>query len=143
MPKLDKDLSVEEARRVMERQSIWIPDSFELVSMRRFGCPPLAGMCGYAGSYVAPAEHFPDHRAVHTDSTYTQPLQKITCAELTERLGFEPTPQRSANGWKFDCANAIEWFASSPYGDISPDYPQVTIVRDPQFATIHFYSRPS
>ncbi|MFE5476330.1 hypothetical protein ACFQ9R_11530 [Nocardia sp. NPDC056541] len=141
MPKLDKDLSAEEARRVMERRSVWIPDSFELVSMRRFGCPPLAGMCGYAGSYVAPAEHFPDYRAMYTDSTYTQPLQKITCAELTKRLGFEPTTERT--DWNFDCANAIELFASSPYGDIRADYPQVTIVRDSRFATIHFYSRPS
>ncbi|MGY0499059.1 hypothetical protein ACWZHB_11240 [Nocardia sp. FBN12] len=142
MPKLEKNLSVDEARRVMERNKIRIPGTFDLVSMRRFGCPPLAGMCGYVGSYAGPADRFPHPRSIYSDPTYNRPLQKVTCAELTKRLGFDPTTMRGDNDWKFDCTNTIELFASAPYGGISPDYPEVTIARDARTATIYFYSRP-
>lgn len=143
MPRLDKNLSADEAQWVMERNSVRIPYLFELVGMRRFECPALAGMCGYVGSYVAPAERFPHYRSVYLDPTYHQPLQKVTCAELKRRLGFDPATRRGDNDWKFDCENAIELFASLPYGNISRDYPEVTIARDTQFATLYFYSRPT
>ncbi|WP_446225187.1 hypothetical protein ACTWPB_08800 [Nocardia sp. IBHARD005] len=134
-------MSDEEAQRLTDRHSIRIPDSFELVRMRRFGCPPLAGMCGYVGT--APAERFPDYQSMFTDQAYPRPLRTVTCAELTKQLGFDPTTKGGDNDWKFDCTNAIELFASSPYGNIRPDYPEVTIARDSQFATIYLYQRPS
>ncbi|WP_378740883.1 hypothetical protein [Nocardia brasiliensis] len=140
---LDTDLSAEEAQRVMEKHEIRIPDSFELVRMRRFGCPVLAGMCGYVGSYIAAAERFPDYRSIFTDPTYHQPLRKVTCAELKKQVGIELAPTRGDNNWNFDCTNAIELFASEPYGNLANDYPELTIARDSQFATIYLYQRPS
>ncbi|WP_218719110.1 hypothetical protein [Nocardia sp. MH4] len=140
---LDTDLSAAESQRLMERRRIQIPDSFEFVGMRRFGCPPLAGMCGYVGSYVAPAEQLPDYRSMYTDPTHRQPLRPVTCAELKKQLGFDPATRTGDNDWKFDCTNAIDLFASLPYGDEVHGYPTLTIARDAQFATIYYYTRPS
>ncbi|MFE7720991.1 hypothetical protein ACFU44_18340 [Nocardia rhizosphaerihabitans] len=110
--------------------------------MRRFDCPPLAGMCGYVGSYIAPTERFPDYRSIFTVPTHHQPLRPVTCAELTKQVGFEPTTRTGDNDWKFDCTNAIDLFASAPCNLVN-DYPGVTIARDSRFAVIYFYSRPS
>ncbi|MFF1751862.1 hypothetical protein [Nocardia sp. NPDC058244] len=142
-PRLDTDLTAAESQRLMERRGIRIPYLFELVRMRRFGCPPLAGMCGYVGSYIAPAERFPNYRSIFPDPTYHQPLRPVTCAELTRQVGFGPGTRTGDNDWKFDCANAIELFASTPYGNLVNDYPEITIARDARFAVIYIYSRPS
>ncbi|WP_067824771.1 hypothetical protein [Nocardia inohanensis] len=147
--RLDKDLSTAEARRQMERSHIHIPESFRLINMRRFGCPALAGACGYRGSFVASAENFPELRNPFTDATHHRPLQKVTCPELRERVDFMPTGKKSDDDWNFDCAGAIELFASTPYdtpagvtGTVH-SYPEITIARDSQFATLYFYSSPS
>ncbi|MFD4427973.1 hypothetical protein [Nocardia sp. NPDC058497] len=143
VPRLDTDLSAEESQQLMERRRIQMPDSFELVRMRRFGCPALAGMCGYVGSYIAPAERFSDYQSMFTDPTHHRPLRAVTCAELKKQVGFEPTTKTGDHDWKFDCTNAIDLFASWPYGNLVNDYPLFTIARDSRFATIYFYSRPS
>ncbi|MFI6996381.1 hypothetical protein [Nocardia sp. NPDC050175] len=151
IPTLDTGLSPEEAQRKLDKVHIRIPESFELVRMRRFDCPGWApGMCGYIGSYVGPADQLPDHQTIFTDPTYHQPLRPVTCAELRKQLGFELTrgmpftrAKSGDNDWKFDCANAIELFASEPYAGRENDYPELTIARDSQVATIYFYERPS
>ncbi|MBF6542548.1 hypothetical protein [Nocardia brasiliensis] len=144
IPTLDTDLTVEEAQGKMDKVHIRIPDTFELVGMRRFGCPGWApGTCGYVGSYVGPADQLPDHQTIFTDPTYHQPLRTVTCAELKKQIGFEPATKSGENDWKFDCANAIELFASTPYADSRHDYPELTLARDSQVATIYFYQRPT
>ncbi|WP_280430093.1 hypothetical protein [Nocardia brasiliensis] len=143
VPFMDQDLSSEEARRVMEKHQIRLSDSFELVRMRRFNCPALAGMCGYAGTYVAPADQFPDYQSIFTDPTYHRPLRKLSCADLQKQVGVESMTKRGDNAWNFDCTNAIELFASAPYDGFDHDYPELTIARDSQFATIYLYQRDS
>lgn len=133
VPARDKDLSADEARWVMEHHfRIQASDGFDLVRMRRSECPALAGGCAYEGSYVAPADRFPDSRLIFTDSTersstYRAP-RKATCAELKV--------QPNGNAWKFDCGNAVDIQVDAPYG---PRLGYIAVVRDSEFVTIYVY----
>lgn len=131
IPTLDTDLSAEDAQRLMERKHIRIPDSFSLVRMRQFGCPVLAGGCGYEGSYVAPAERFSDSLSIFSDETRSVQSHNVTCAELKAKP--------NAQAWKFDCSNAIEMQVSAPYG---PGWNYLVVARDLHFAEIYLYQSP-